>query len=97
MPLHRPMRVKAHLLAAGSPVDLTTYAVQRGLLVLLDKDGYAAAQRMRAAVISGRDGLESGLRAPLLCGLPEAPLDQLRWLRPTWRTGAALSPAPWRP
>jgi len=45
----------AGLLAAGSPVDVTTYEFQRGLLMLLDKDWHAAAQLMRSAVTSGRD------------------------------------------
>jgi len=45
----------AGLLAAGNPVDVTTYEFQRGLLMLLDKDWHAAAQLMRLAVTSGRD------------------------------------------
>lgn len=45
----------AGLLAAGSPVDLTTYEFQRGMLMLLDEDWRSAAQLMRAAVSSGRD------------------------------------------
>jgi len=45
----------AGLLAAGSPVDVTTYEFQRGLLMLLDEDWHAAAQLMRSAVTSGRD------------------------------------------
>jgi len=44
----------AGLLAAGNPVDVTTYEFQRGLLMLLDKDWHAAAQLMRSAVSSGR-------------------------------------------
>jgi LuxR family transcriptional regulator, maltose regulon positive regulatory protein len=44
----------AGVLAAGNPVDLTTYEFQRGLLMLLDEDWRAAAQSMRAAVASGR-------------------------------------------
>ena len=45
----------AAVLAAGSPVDVTTYEFQRGMLMLLDADWRAAAQLMRAAVASGRD------------------------------------------
>jgi DNA-binding SARP family transcriptional activator len=45
----------AGVLAAGSPVDVTTYEFQRGMLMLLDEDWPAAAQLMRAAVTSGRD------------------------------------------
>ncbi|MEO8507914.1 MAG: BTAD domain-containing putative transcriptional regulator, partial [Betaproteobacteria bacterium] len=45
----------AGLLAAGNPVDVTTYEFQRGMLMLLDKDWHAAAQLMRSAVASGRD------------------------------------------
>jgi len=45
----------ASLLAAGNPVDVTTYEFQRGMLMLLDKDWHAAAQLMRSAVDSGRD------------------------------------------
>jgi DNA-binding SARP family transcriptional activator len=44
----------AGLLAAGNPVDVTTYEFQRGMLMLLDKDWHAAAQLMRSAVTSGR-------------------------------------------
>ena len=44
----------AGLLAAGSPVDVTSYEFQRGMLMLLDEDWRAAAQLMRAAVASGR-------------------------------------------
>jgi DNA-binding SARP family transcriptional activator len=44
----------AGLLAAGNPVDVTTYEFQRGMLMLLDKDWHAAAQLMRSAVGSGR-------------------------------------------
>ncbi len=45
----------AGLLAAGNPVDVTTYEFQRAMLMLLDKDWHAAAQLMRSAVASGRD------------------------------------------
>ncbi|MEP6969772.1 MAG: BTAD domain-containing putative transcriptional regulator [Betaproteobacteria bacterium] len=45
----------ATLLAAGSPVDVTSYEFQRGMLMLLDEDWRSAAQLMRAAVVSGRD------------------------------------------
>ncbi len=44
----------AGVLAAGNPVDVTTYEFQRGLLMLLDADWAGAAQLMRAAVDSGR-------------------------------------------
>jgi DNA-binding SARP family transcriptional activator len=44
----------ALVLAAGSPVDVTTFEFQRSLLMLLDRDWLAAAQLMRAAVTSGR-------------------------------------------
>jgi DNA-binding SARP family transcriptional activator len=45
------------LLAAGNPVDVTTYEFQRGVLMLLDKDWHGAAQLMRSAVGSGRDSV----------------------------------------
>ncbi|MCL4746191.1 MAG: hypothetical protein KJZ83_12360 [Burkholderiaceae bacterium] len=44
----------AGVLAAGNPVDVTTYEFQRGMLMLLDEDWRGAAQLMRAAVESGR-------------------------------------------
>ena len=44
----------AGVLAAGNPVDVTTYEFQRGLLMLLDADWRGAARHMRAAVASGR-------------------------------------------
>ena len=44
----------AVLLAAGNPVDVTTYEFQRSLLMLLDEDWHGAAQLMRLAVVSGR-------------------------------------------
>ncbi len=45
----------AGVLAAGSPVDVSTYEFQRGLLMLMDGDWQSAAQLMRAAVASGRE------------------------------------------
>ncbi|MEP7280728.1 MAG: BTAD domain-containing putative transcriptional regulator [Rubrivivax sp.] len=45
----------AGLLAAGNPVDVTTYEFQQGLLMLLDRNWHGAAQLMRLAVASGRN------------------------------------------
>jgi len=45
----------AAVVTAGNPVDVTTYELQRGMLMLLDEDWRGAAQLMRAAVTSGRD------------------------------------------
>ncbi len=49
------LALAAGLLAASSPVDVTSYEFQRGMLMLLDEDWRSAAQLMRAAVASGRD------------------------------------------
>ncbi len=45
----------AAVVTSGNPVDVTTYELQRGMLMLLDQDWRGAAQLMRAAVTSGRD------------------------------------------
>jgi DNA-binding SARP family transcriptional activator len=44
----------ATVLAAGNPIDVTTYDFQRGMLLLLEGDWAGAAQLMRASVPSGR-------------------------------------------
>jgi DNA-binding SARP family transcriptional activator len=51
----RHLGLAATVVAAGNPIDVTTYEFQRGMLMLLDGDWPGAAQVMRAAVASGRD------------------------------------------